>query len=100
MAPKVFAIRQIIQTDGLAFSSSPMTKARGARAIMPQSFRPLNTKDECTLLARGEETTTPQAAKASNSFVLGAHVIRKTHNFTLISLWSANFKCVKWHKSL
>ncbi len=25
--------------------------------------------------------------------------IKKTHNFPLISLWSANFKCVKLHKS-
>jgi hypothetical protein len=25
--------------------------------------------------------------------------IMKTHNFPLISLWSANFKCVKWCKS-
>jgi hypothetical protein len=33
---------------------------------MPQSFCPLNTEEEHTLLARGEETTTPQATKASN----------------------------------
>jgi hypothetical protein len=26
--------------------------------------------------------------------------IKKTHNFPLISLWSANFKCVKWRKCL
>ncbi len=31
--------------------------------IMPQSFRPLNMEEECTLLARGEETTTPQVAR-------------------------------------
>jgi len=30
---------------------------------MPQSFHPLNMEEECTLLARGEETTTPQAAR-------------------------------------
>jgi hypothetical protein len=41
---------------------------------MPQSFRPLNTKKERTLLARGEETTTPQAIKASNYHVPGVHV--------------------------
>ncbi len=41
---------------------------------MPQSFHPLNTEDERTLLAREEETTTPQSAKASNSYVLGVHV--------------------------
>jgi hypothetical protein len=33
---------------------------------MPQSFHPLNTKKERTLLAKGEETTTPQATRASN----------------------------------
>jgi len=41
---------------------------------MPQSFRLLNTKEERTLLAKGEETTTPQATKASNSRVPGIHV--------------------------
>jgi hypothetical protein len=41
---------------------------------MPQSFRPLNTEEECILLAKGEETTTPQAARASNSCVLEVHV--------------------------
>ncbi len=74
MAPRVFAIRRVIQTDGLAFSSRPITRARGARAVMPQSFRPLNMEEERTLLAKGEETTTPQAVKASNSCVPGVHV--------------------------
>ncbi len=76
VAPRVFATKQVIQTDGLASSSSPITRAKGARAIMPQSFRPLNTKEERTLLARGEEITTPQAVRASNSRVQGVHVVR------------------------
>jgi len=33
---------------------------------MPQFFYPLNTEKEHTLLVKGEETTTPQAARASN----------------------------------
>jgi len=74
VAPKVSTTRQIIQTNGLASSSSPITKARKARTVMPQSFHPLNTKEERTLLVKGEETTTPQVAKASNSRVLGVHV--------------------------
>jgi hypothetical protein len=41
---------------------------------MSQSFRPLNTEEEHTLLAKGEETTTPQAIRASNTRVLGVHV--------------------------
>jgi len=41
---------------------------------MPQSFGPLNTEENCTLLARAEETTTPQAVRASNSHVLRVHV--------------------------
>jgi hypothetical protein len=41
---------------------------------MPQSFRPFNTEEERTLLVRGEETTTPQATKTSNSRVPGVHV--------------------------
>jgi hypothetical protein len=41
---------------------------------MPQSFHPLNMEEECTLLARGEETTTPQAVRASNFCVPGVHV--------------------------
>jgi hypothetical protein len=74
VAPRVSATRQVIQANGLAFGSSPITKARGARIIMPQYFRPLNMEEERTLLARGEETTTPQAVKASNSCVPGIHV--------------------------
>jgi hypothetical protein len=34
-------------------------------------------KEECTLLARGEETTTPQAIRASNYYVPGVHVHKK-----------------------
>ncbi len=74
VTPRVFATRQVIQTNGLASGSSPITRARGAQAVMPQSFRPLNMEEEHTLLARGEETTTPQAVKASNSYVPGVHV--------------------------
>jgi hypothetical protein len=74
VAPRVFATRQVIQIDGLASGSSPITRAKGVRAIMPQSFRPFNMKEEHTLLARGEETITPQAIRASKSRVLGVHV--------------------------
>ncbi len=56
MAPRVSATRQVIQNDGLASGSSPITKARGVRIIMPQFFHPLNTEEERTLLVRGEET--------------------------------------------
>jgi hypothetical protein len=38
--------------------------------VMPQSFHPLNMEKECMLLAKGEETSTPQAIGASNSRVL------------------------------
>jgi hypothetical protein len=41
---------------------------------MPQSFHPLNMEEERTLLARGEETTTPQVIRASNSRVQEVHV--------------------------
>jgi hypothetical protein len=74
VAPKVSALRQVNQTDGLASGSSPITKARGARAVMPQSFHLLNLEEERTLLARGEETTTPQVVRASNFHVPGVHV--------------------------
>ncbi len=52
VAPRVSATRQVIQTDGLASASSPITRARRARVVMPQSFHPLNTEEEHTLLAR------------------------------------------------
>jgi hypothetical protein len=58
VAPRVSTTRQAIQTDGFAFGSSPITRARGAWANMPQSFRHFNTEED-TLLAKGEETTTP-----------------------------------------
>jgi hypothetical protein len=59
-----------------------MTKARGVRAVMPQSFHLLNMDEERTLLARGEETTTPQAIRASNSRVLGVHVHKENTQFS------------------
>jgi hypothetical protein len=74
VAARVYATRQVIQINGLASGSSPITNAKGARVVMPQSFHPLNTKNNCTLLVRGEETTTPQAIRASNSCVPGVHV--------------------------
>ncbi len=49
---------------------------------MPQSFRPLNMEEERTLLARGEETTTPQAVTTSNSRVLGIHVHQENTQFS------------------
>jgi hypothetical protein len=82
VAPRVSATRQVIETDGLASSPSPITRAKGAQAVMPQSFRPLNTEEEHTLLARGEETTTPQVARASNSRVSRVHVHQENTQFS------------------
>jgi hypothetical protein len=59
VAPRVSATKEVIQTNGLAFGSSPIIRARGARTVMPQFFRPFNMEKKCTLLARGEETTIP-----------------------------------------
>jgi len=35
VALRVYATRQVIQTDGLASGSSPITKTKGAREVMP-----------------------------------------------------------------
>jgi hypothetical protein len=53
---------------------------------MPQSFRPFNTEKERTLLAKGEETITPQVAKASNFHVLGVHVHKENIQFSINQL--------------
>jgi hypothetical protein len=82
VAPRISATRQVIQTDGLASGSSPITRARGARGVMPQSFRPLNMEEERTLLAKGEETITPQVVKASNFRVPGIHVHLENTQFS------------------
>jgi hypothetical protein len=79
VGPKVSATRQVIQTDELTSSSSSIIKARGIRGVMPQSFHPLHMEEKRTLLAKGEETTTPQTIKASNSHVPRIHVHKKTH---------------------
>jgi len=34
VAPKIFATRHVIQTNGFTSGSSPITKARGAQAVM------------------------------------------------------------------
>ncbi len=86
VAPRVFTTRQVIQIDGLVFGSSPITRARGVQAVMPQSFRPLNTKEEHTLLARGKETITPQATRASNFRVPRVHVHQENTQFPIDQL--------------
>jgi hypothetical protein len=59
---------------------------------MPQSFRPLNTEEERTLLARGEETTTPQAIRASNSRVPTVHVHQENTQFSTDQLMECQFQ--------
>ncbi len=49
---------------------------------MPQSFCPLNMEEERTLLARGQETPTPQVAKATNYHVPGIHVHKENTQFS------------------
>ncbi len=84
MAPRVFPTRQVIQTHGLAYSSSRITKARGARTVVPQSFCLfLKTKEKCTLLAMGEDPTTSQVARASNSCVPKIHVHQENTQFSI-----------------
>jgi hypothetical protein len=57
---------------------------------MPQSFHLLNTKEECTLLARGEETTTPKFARASN--FQGIHVHQENTQFSIDQLMECQFQ--------
>jgi len=59
---------------------------------MSQSFRPFNMEEEHTLLARGEETTTPQATRASNSRVLGVHVHKENTQFFINQLMECQFQ--------
>jgi hypothetical protein len=59
---------------------------------MPQSFRPFNTKEERTLLARGEEITMPQALKASNYRVLRVHVHKENTHFFIDQLMECQFQ--------
>jgi hypothetical protein len=74
VAPRLSTIMHVIQINGFASSSNLITRARGARAVMPQSFGPFNMEEEHTLLMKGEETITPQVARASNSRVQRIHV--------------------------
>jgi hypothetical protein len=54
--------------------------------MMPQFFHLLNTEKEHILLARGEEITTPQIAKASNSRVPRVHVHQENTQFSIDQL--------------
>jgi hypothetical protein len=49
-------------------------------------FHPFNTEKERTLLARGEEITTPQATRASNSRVPRTHVHQENTQFSIDQL--------------
>jgi hypothetical protein len=62
---------------------------------MPQSFRPLNTEEKLTLLARGEETTTPQVVKASKSHVPGVHVHQESTQFSIDQLMECQLQMHK-----
>jgi hypothetical protein len=53
---------------------------------MPQYFHHFNTKEERTLLAKGEETTTPQVIRASNFHVPGVHVHQENTQFSIDQL--------------
>jgi hypothetical protein len=81
VALRVSATRYVIRTNGLTSGSSPIIRAKGAQVVMPQSFCLLNTEEECTLLARGEETTTAQVARTSNFCVLGVQVHQENTQF-------------------
>jgi hypothetical protein len=59
---------------------------------MPQSFRPLNTEKERTLLTRGEVITTPQVAKTSNFRVLRVHVHKENTQFSIDQLMECQFQ--------
>jgi hypothetical protein len=49
---------------------------------MSQSFHLFNIEEERTLLAKGEENITAQAARASNSCVPGIHVHQENTQFS------------------
>jgi len=55
LAPRLSATRHVIHINGLASNSSIFIRAKGAQTVMPQFFPPFNTKEELTLLARGED---------------------------------------------
>jgi hypothetical protein len=62
---------------------------------MPHSFRPFNTEEKLTLLARGEETTTPQAARASKSHVPRVHVHQEITQFSTNQLMECQLQMHK-----
>jgi len=86
MAPKESIIRQVIQTNGLAYGSCPITKAKGVQTVVPQSFRPFNTEEERTLLVKGGEITTPQVIRASNFRVPRIHIHKENTQFSIDQL--------------
>jgi hypothetical protein len=92
VAPRVSTIRQLIQTNGLTSGSRPITRARGARTIMPQSFFLLKMEEKHTLLVRGEETITPQVVRASNSRVPGVHLHQENTQFSIDRLMECQFQ--------
>jgi hypothetical protein len=59
---------------------------------MPQSFCPLNTEKECTLLVRGEETTIPQVVRVSNYRVPRVHVHKENTQFSTDQLMESQLQ--------
>jgi hypothetical protein len=100
LAPIVFTTKQVIQTDGLASSSSFITKAKEFEHSCHNLFI-LSTRKKNAPCWRGGRRLLHHKLQGHQVLVSQEYMyIKKTHNFPLISLWSANFKCVKWCKSL
>jgi hypothetical protein len=54
---------------------------------MTQSFCPFNMEKKRTLFPSGEEITTPQATRVSNSHVVGIHVHQENTQFFHLSTY-------------
>jgi hypothetical protein len=100
VASRVFAIRHVIQIDGLAYGPSPITRARGVQQSC-HNFFVLSTWKRNTPCWQGGRRRLHQKLLGHQILVSQEYMyMRKTHNFPLINLWSANFKCMKWLESL
>jgi hypothetical protein len=57
-------------------------------------------EEECTLLVKGEEITTPQAIRALNSRVLGVHVHHENTQFSIDQLMECQLQMCEMAQKL
>jgi hypothetical protein len=100
VAPKVSATRQVIQTNGSHLVQVLLPRLKELEQSCHNLFVLSTWKNNTPCWRGGRRLLHHKLLRHQILMSQEYMYIKKTHNFPLISLWNANFKCMKWCKSL